>query len=174
MLTVALQELREACLFLSVADHEGLLRLPDPTGGVVLDGRLGAGRLSTRDARFKNVETHDVARGVVENESEKVEVHDGVETLGEVVEKRGEVALLGDGLANLEQGFKLTPGVFERRSGRHFRRRKDVFRHTRQDNTWGGGGSTAGGRIFHGKNWRLAALIVTGSAFRLTAYRSEP
>jgi len=120
------------------------------------------------------VETHDVARGVVENESEKVEVHDGVETLGEVVEKRGEVALLGDGLANLEQGFKLTPGVFERGGKRHFRRRNDVFRHKKQDNTGVGKRSTAGGRIFHGKNWRLAALIVTGSAFRLTAYRSEP
>src|SRR5229473_1627787 len=152
MLTVALQELREARLFLSVADHEGLLRLPHPTSGVVLDGRLGAGRLSAGDARFKNVETHDVARGVVENESEKVEVDDGVETLGEVVEKRGKVALLGNGLANFEQSFELTPGVFERRAGRHFRRRNDGVRHTRQDNTWVGGGSTAGGRIFHGKN----------------------
>src|SRR5207245_1451598 len=147
MLTVALQEFRESRLFLGVAYYEGLLRLPDPTGRVVLDGRLSAGGLFAGDARFKNVETHDVARRIVQNEGEEVKVHDGVETLGEIVEKRGKVALLGDGLADFEQGFKLTPGVFERRSGRHFRRRNDVFRHKKQDNTGLGGGSTLRNRV---------------------------
>src|SRR5258708_534881 len=152
MLAVALQELREARLFLSVADHEGLLRLPHPTSGVVLDGRLGAGRFSARDARFKNVETHDVACGVMENEGEKVEVDDGMETLGEVVEKRGQVALLGDGLANFEQGFKLTPGVFKPGGNGQFGGRNEVFRNEKQDTTGVGKRSTAGGRIFHGEN----------------------
>ena len=144
MLAVALQEFRKACLFLRVADHESLLRLPDPTGGVAFDGRFSAGRLLlfAGNARFKDVEAHDVARGIVENEGEEVEVHDGVEALGEVVEKRGEVALLGNGLADFEQGFELTPGVLQRRGEGDFGRRNDRIRHRWQDNICVGGGST--------------------------------
>ena len=142
MLTQALQEIREARLLFGVANHKGLLRLPDPTGGVALDGRLTASGLFARDAGFKNVKTHDVARSIVENEGEEVEVNDGVQARGEVVEKRGEIALLGDGLADFEQGFKLTPGVFERGGERHFRRGDDRIRHRRQDNIRVGRGST--------------------------------
>jgi hypothetical protein len=81
----------------------------------------------------------------MENEGEEVKIDDAVETLGKVVEKRGEIALLGDGLADFEQGFELTPGVFERGRERHFRRRNDGVRHTSQDNTRVGAGSTEGG-----------------------------
>jgi len=51
---------------------------------------------------------------------------------GEVVEKRGKVALLGDGFADFQQSFELTPGVFERRVERSYRRRNDMFRHRRR------------------------------------------
>ncbi len=61
MLTEALQEIRKARLLFGIADHKGLLRLPDPTGGVAVDGRLTAGGLFAGDARFQNVEAHDVA-----------------------------------------------------------------------------------------------------------------
>jgi hypothetical protein len=94
------------------------------------------------DARFKDMEAHDVARGIVENESEEVEVHDRVEAFGKVVEKRGKVALLGDGLADFEQGFELTPGVLEGRGEGDFGRGNDGIRHRRQDTTGVGGGST--------------------------------
>jgi hypothetical protein len=63
------------------------------------------------------------------------------------VEKRGKIALLRDGLADFEQGFELTPGVFERGGKRHFRRRNDGVRHRRQDNTRVGAGSTCGNRV---------------------------
>jgi hypothetical protein len=82
----------------------------------------------------------------VEDEGEEVEVHDGVEALGEVMKKRRKIALLGDGLADFEQGFELTPGVFKRGGERHFRRGDDGIRHRRQDNTGVGGGSTEGER----------------------------
>ncbi len=146
MLTQALQEIREARLLIGVADHKGLLRLPDPTGGVAFDGRLAAGGLFAGNARFKNVEAHDVARNVVKNEGEEIEVDNGVEAPGKVVEQRGQIALLGDGLADLEQGFELSPGVFERGGERHFRRRDDGIRHRWQDNIRVAEGSTAGGR----------------------------
>ncbi|GAC1680104.1 MAG: hypothetical protein PVS2B2_18250 [Candidatus Acidiferrum sp.] len=54
---------------------------------------------------FEHVQAHDVALGVVEYEGEKIKIYDAVETLGKVVEERGKIALLGDGFANLEQGF---------------------------------------------------------------------
>ena len=63
------------------------------------------------DARFENVEAHDVAGGIVESEREEIEIDDGVEALGEIVEKCGEVALLGDGFADFEEGFELAAGV---------------------------------------------------------------
>jgi hypothetical protein len=78
----------------------------------------------------------------MKNESEEIEVNHGVEAAGKVVEKRREIALLGDDLADFEQGFELTPGVFKRRSEYDFRRRDDGFRHRKQDNTWLGEGST--------------------------------
>ena len=138
----ALHEIGEARLLFGVADDEGLLRLPDPAGGVALDGSLGAGMFFARDASFENMETHDVAGGVVKDKGEEIEIDDGMETLGKVVEKRGKIALLGDGLADFEQGFELTPGVFQRGRERHFRRRNNGVRHTRQDNTRVGEGST--------------------------------
>ncbi len=142
MLAEALQEFGEARFFLDVADDEGLLRLPDPSGRIVFNGSFRARGLFTGDARFENVEAHDVAAGIVENEGEEVEVDHGVQALGEVVEQRGQIALLGDGLANFQQGFKLTPGVFQRGGERHFRRRNNRVRHRRQDNTRVGEGST--------------------------------
>jgi hypothetical protein len=81
----------------------------------------------------------------MKDERKEIEVDDGMEAAGKVVEKRGEIALLGDGLTDFEQGFKLAPGVFERGGKRHFRRGDDGFRHRRQDNIWVGEGSTKGG-----------------------------
>src|SRR5437879_2661456 len=95
---------------------------------------------------FENVETHDVRDGIVENKTKEVEFDNRMKPAGKVVKKCGEIALLGDGLANFEQGFELTPGVFERGGKRHFRRRDDRIRHTWQDSTRVGEGSTADGR----------------------------
>src|SRR5207245_9203371 len=90
-------------------------------------------------------EGNDVPDGIVENKTKEVEFDDRMEPASKVVEKRGEIALLSDGLADFEQGFELTPGVFERGGKRHFRRRDDGIRHRRQDSTRVGGGSTGGG-----------------------------
>src|SRR5712664_259201 len=67
-----------------------------------------------------------------------------MQAAGKVVEQRGEIALLGDGLAYFEQGFELMPGVLKGGRERHFRRGDDGIRHRRQDNTRVGGGSTTG------------------------------
>ena len=44
-------------------------------------------------------------------EREEIEIDDGVEAFGEIVEECGEVALLGDGFADFEEGFELAAGV---------------------------------------------------------------
>jgi hypothetical protein len=145
--TVASEEIGKPRFFFGIADDKGLLGLPDPAGGVAFDGRFGAGDFFTGDSSFENVEAHDIFGGVVKDEREEVEVDNGMEAAGKVVEKRGEIALLGDSLADFEQGFELTPGVFERGGKRHFRRGDDGIRHRRQDNIWLGGGSTADTRL---------------------------
>ena len=78
---------------------------------MTVDGRFGADVLVVRDARFENVEAHDVARGVVKRQGEEIEIDDGVETLGEIVKEFGEVTLLRDGFADFEKGFELAAGV---------------------------------------------------------------
>jgi len=125
VLAEALQEIREARLPFGVADHKGLLRLPDPAGGIALNRRFAAGGLFSGDARGENVKSHDVASRIVEDEGQKIEVDDGAQAVRKIVKQRGEIALLGDGLADFEQGFELTPGVFERGGERHFRRGDD-------------------------------------------------
>jgi hypothetical protein len=145
--TEALKEIGKARLVFGVGDDKGLLGLPNPAGGIALDRRLGASDFFAGDAGFQNVEAHDVFCGVVKDERKEIEVDDRVEAASEVVEQRGEVALLGDGLADFEQGFELTPGVFERRGDGDFGRGNDRFRHRRQDNIWIGEGSTLGWRV---------------------------
>ncbi len=142
VLAIALQKFREARLLFRVADDEELLRLPDPTSWVAFDRRLAACDLFSGDTSFKNVETHDVLDGIVKDEREEVKINNGMEPAGKVVEERGEIALLGDSLADFKQGFELAPGVFERGGKRHFRRRDDGIRHRWQDSIWVGGGST--------------------------------
>jgi hypothetical protein len=94
------------------------------------------------DAGFEDVEAHDVAGRVVKDKSEEVEINDGMEALSEIVEEHGQVAMLGDSLGDLKQGFELTPGVFQRRGGGHFRRGKNGIRHRAQNSTGVGKGST--------------------------------
>jgi hypothetical protein len=55
----------------------------------------------------------------VEREREEIEIDNGVEALGEIVEEFVEIALLRNGFADFEKGFELAAGVLVRfRSGR--------------------------------------------------------
>jgi len=114
---------------------------------MALDGRFHASGFFRGDASFQNMKPHHVPDGIVENESKEVELDNGMKAPGKVVEKGGKIALLRDGLADFEQGFELTPGVFERGGESHFRRRNDGVRHRRQDNTRVGAGSTCGNHV---------------------------
>ena len=151
----ALAEPRKAGLFLKVTNHVGLLILPDPAGRRILDAHFCALMFLDQDAALENVQAHHVLRWVVKDQSEEVEVNDGVQSRGKVVKQRRKIALLRNSLAYFEQGFELSPGVLQRRSMRHFRRRDDPFRHRRQDNTRKSDGSTAA-RAGHPKEAAIA------------------
>ena len=142
MFTETLEKFWKARFFLGIADEEGLLRLPNPAGRIALDRRFAAGGLFAWKMSFEDMKAHDVANRVVEDQAKEIEINNRVKPRGKIVEERGEVALLRDGLANLQQGFELTTGVVQRGSERHFRRRNDGVRHRKQDNTRVGGGST--------------------------------
>src|SRR5262245_11881305 len=90
----------------------------------------------------EDVKAHHVLYRVMQHQAEKIKINHRVEARGQVMEQRSKIALLRDGFAHFEQGFELTPGVLQRRSLRHFRRRDDAFRHKRQDSIRLGGGST--------------------------------
>jgi hypothetical protein len=52
--------------------------------------------------------------------------------------------MLCDGFRHFEQGFELTPGVFQRRGGGYFGRGDSRIRHSRQNSTRVGPRSTKG------------------------------
>jgi hypothetical protein len=54
----------------------------------------------------------------MQNERQEIKVHDTMEPLGKIVKKSGQVAMLSNGFRHFEQGFQLTPRVFEWRCRR--------------------------------------------------------
>jgi len=66
-----LQEFGKARFFLDITDDEGLLRLPDPAGRIVFNGSFRARGLFAGDACFKDVEAHEVADGIMQDEREE-------------------------------------------------------------------------------------------------------
>ena len=85
------------------------------------------------NARFQNVQSHDVADRVVQHQRQEVELHHPVKPLGELMKKRRQIALLRDGLTHFQQRLQLAPGVVQRLYLRNFRGRNSRVRHNRQD-----------------------------------------
>src|SRR6266581_8096552 len=106
MLPKTRREIREPRLLLDVRNHQGLLRLPDPPGRIAFDRRLRSLDLLRGYARFENVQAHHVLHAVVQDQSEEVKIDYRVKARGKVVEQRGKIALLRDGLAHFEQSFE--------------------------------------------------------------------
>lgn len=63
--------------------------------------------------RLENVNAHGVARGVMENKAEKIELQDSVQVQREFVKETLEVALPRDGFADVQKGFQLTAGMLD-------------------------------------------------------------
>src|SRR5580704_13176479 len=98
--------------------------------------RFGAGLLGGRGkTSFENMQPHDVAHRVMKHERQKIKVHDTMKPLCEVVKKSRQVAMLRDRFRHFEQGFELTPRVFERRCSCRFGRGYSGIRHRNQNST---------------------------------------
>lgn len=66
-------------------------------------------------ARFKDVKSHGITDGIVKDEGEEIEGQNRVETLRKFMEKGFEIAVLGDGAADVEKGLELAAGVLNGR-----------------------------------------------------------
>jgi CDI toxin RNase A-like protein len=122
-----------------IEGDERALIFPHPAGGRLADG-IFRGLLDRMDfAHFEDVQAHGVARGVVQHENEKVEGQNGVETLSQFVKQGFQVALLGDGLADVEQRFELAPGMPDGRESLRALRRIYRVSHEFENSTAFGG-----------------------------------
>ena len=81
-----------------------------PTGNSV-PGRVFAGHFG-----FEDVQAHDVARGIVQDQVQVIEFHDAMQPLREFVEQLAEVAVLRDRFGHFQQRLVLRL----RRSGGQF------------------------------------------------------
>ena len=71
----------------------------------------------------------------MKNESEKIELQDGVEAHGELVEEGFEIVLLGNCFADLQQGLELPAGRIEWRGRARVSGRILRFRHENENST---------------------------------------
>ena len=79
------KEIWKSLIVFRVADDKGLLRLPDPARRMALHRSFAAGFYRSRKPGFENVETHDIAHGVMKDQGEEVKVDNAMETLCQVV-----------------------------------------------------------------------------------------
>jgi hypothetical protein len=95
-------------------------------------------------AGLEDVQAHGIVGGVVEDENKKIELHQRVQAFGEFVEKGLEIALLGDGFADLQECVELALGMVERGRKLGFLRKMDRIRHRSENNIGFGGVTTLG------------------------------
>ncbi len=107
-----------------------LLRFPDPTGRRFSDRKFAARTVPSEISfGFENVQAHDVALGVVQDQIQVIEFHDAMQSLREFVEQLAEIAVLRDGFGHFQKS--LVPR-FRRSAGRYGNGR---FAHRSENNT---------------------------------------
>jgi hypothetical protein len=99
-----------------VVDDDGLLGFKDAAGGSVLHGRFGAGPDAGGLLGFEDVDAHDLAPGIVQDEIQIIEMGDAVQSSGQVVEEFGQAAVVSDGFGDFEQGLLARSSRFFGRS----------------------------------------------------------
>jgi len=112
-----------------IFDDKWLLRLPNPAGRTAVDGMFHAERLVGFETGFEHMKPHDILGGIVQHESEKIGIDDGMQAQGKLMEQRLQIAMLRDDFADVEQRFQLTPGVIKHRGRNCLRRRNRRIRH---------------------------------------------
>ena len=98
-----LQPAGKGSLFVEVIKNKRLLRFPNPSRGSFVGLKFRAQPGLARHRGFQNVQAHHVARGIVQDQVQIIEIHDAVQALGEVVKQFAQVAVLRNGFGNFEQ-----------------------------------------------------------------------
>ena len=96
-----------------IKNDEWLLMLPNPACRNFFDGKFTVRLGLNGIVRLEDMKAHGVVGGLVKDQSEKVESENAVKPLGEIVEEGLEVALLGNGFGDFQEGFKLTLRVLQ-------------------------------------------------------------
>ena len=102
-----LQQRREWRFLFQVIQDERLLRFPDPAGRRLADLEFGPEAGVPGHFGFEDVQAHDVARGIVQDQVQVLEVHHAVQPLRQFVEQLAEIAVLGDRFGHFEQRLML-------------------------------------------------------------------
>ncbi len=76
--------------------------------------------------RLEDVQSHDVARGIVQDQIQVLEVHDAVQPLRQFVEQLAEIAVLGNRFGHFQQG--LDAALPKKRRGVRGWERRSSFR----------------------------------------------
>ena len=130
-----LHEFRITRVFVRVQGDEGLLIFANP-GRRVNSRSETSSADSFRGVRgLQNVQAHGVARGIVEHQREEIERQHVMETIGEIMEKRFQVVLLGNRFADRKQRFKLSSGAAQWRKIVQFPERFPEVRHKAENST---------------------------------------
>jgi hypothetical protein len=86
--------------------HEDrLLCLPDQPGRRLFDRLLMPPDEIRRHIGLNRVQSHHVARGIVQGERDEIYLHHSGKTLGEIPKEFMEVAMRGDRLRNLQESL---------------------------------------------------------------------
>lgn len=101
--------LLEARLLVNVGHNQGFLTLPNPTGRGIFNVALDKIQISAR-WRLKDVDTHDIPVGVMQDQPERVKIHQPRQPSLEVMKQCRQVTVGGNGFRNLEQNLMLRGG----------------------------------------------------------------
>ena len=121
VLAQRLQQRGKGSFLLDVIQDKRLLRFPDPSGGSFSQREFASGAVFPGHFGFEDMQAHDVAHGIVQDQVQVFEFHDAMQAFGEFVEQFAEIAVLRDRFGYFQQRlvarFRGSAGQFA--SGKH-------------------------------------------------------
>ena len=86
------------------------MRLPDPSSGGLCDGKFRPRLNFSGLFGFEDVQPHDIAGRVMQDQTQKIKLDDAMQPRGEFVEQFLEIPVLRDGFGDLEKRAVLRLG----------------------------------------------------------------
>ena len=98
-------DLGPATFFGKIGYEDGLLRVPDQSGGTFFDRPLMTSYEIGRHVRLNGVQPHRVSDRIVQRQGDKIHMDDPRQALGKVSKEFVEIAVRGDRLCDFQQGL---------------------------------------------------------------------